>query len=213
MSMRARATTLIPTAALILLAGAYLTALHGPNTARTAEAAVDQFIAATVTEDQAGMARLMGGPPGDADPMAVAFGQALGTRLTTYWRGRAQQLADYRWATAHAGPWDSGVRILVDLHRPDYRAWAHRTDELLGFTTDAAGLLVAPDEPAMTVEEAERLTRADQRIRPIHYRVPVRVIQQQGRWVLDPASPTTAALVDVIRKGDLSARAAAYLSP
>lgn len=211
MSMRARA--LIPAAALILLAGASLTTMRGPNTARTAEAAVDQFIAATVTEDQAGMARLMGGPPGEADPMAATFGHALGTRLTTYWRGRAQRLADYRWATAHAGPWDSGVRILVDLHRPDYRAWAHRTDELLGFTTDAVGQLVAPDEPAMTVEDAERLTRADQRIRPIHYHVPVRVIRQRGRWVLDPASPTTAALVDVIRRGDLSTRTAAYLRP
>ncbi|WP_189068146.1 hypothetical protein [Deinococcus radiotolerans] len=178
-------------------------AMNGREAVLKPATVVDNFITATIEEDVNAMGRLLGLNSENGTPMSQVFGKLLGDQLQQYWQGQAQQLTDYRWNTLETDTTDNGVNIQVDLYRPNYSAIAHRTDELLGFTTDAAGMLVAPEEPKMDVDEAERRAREDPNIKPFHYRLSVRTVQQDGRWILDPQDPKTVALVGVIRRGDL----------
>lgn len=170
---------------------------------QTPEITVDRFIAATIEGDANRMGELIGLNPARGKPLDQALGTILGPEIEQYWRGQAQNPADYRWETKEQGRSEQSANVEVELFRPDYGAIAHRTSELLGFTTDQAGMLTAPDEPTMDAEKAERLAREDPQIEPLHYRLALHVINQNDRWILDPEDPATSALVAVIRRGDL----------
>lgn len=140
-----RLPMLLAATGVVLTGGAYMgMSLKNQASVQSPKSVADAFITAIIRSDVNEMGRLVGIDPAQGSPMDQTFGKVLGPELEKYWRGQAQQLTDYHWETNEQQSTGQSVRLQVDLNRPDYGAIAHKTDELLGFSTNNAGLLVAP---------------------------------------------------------------------
>jgi hypothetical protein len=194
---------LVAGAGLLLAGGAYMGMTSLQHTHQQAPMQVaEAFTTAVIRNDVNGMGVLLGVDPKQGSPMEQTFGKVLGGLLEDYADDQAQNPKDYRWEIREQQVKAGVARLQIDLYVPNYAAQAEKVSELLGYTTDAEGTLVGPEELAMDVTEARRLANEDPAIKPLHYRVPLRLIQQNGKWVVDARGKTNDALVSVIRRSD-----------
>lgn len=168
---------------------------------------VDSYIEAVITNDSSKIGQLMGL---DSSFMEVALGKAMGSAVDQYWRKHPQKIDDFKWIISTREEKTNTTLYDIELYSPDYGALAKRENELLGFGYNSDGVYVAEDT-GVTAEEAERQARADLSIKPLHFRVPLKLIRRDDRWIVDPNWAENAVLFTVIRRGDTATENLEYL--
>jgi len=184
------------------LGGGYLmsTTLQ-TSTQQTPQETADKFVRAIISNDVNEMGVLLGLDPKQGSPMEQTFGKVLGALLEDYADQQTQNPADYRWEIQRKQVTDSVAQLQVDFFAPDTAALVKRMEALMGYRMGPDDTLIIPDPLLLSYEEAERQARADPKLRPLHYRVPLRLVRAAEKWIIDPQADENDALVSVIRRG------------
>jgi len=169
----------------------------------------DAFTKAVVLHDLNQIGELAGADPARGTATEQIFG-ILGAGVEAAGRERAGNLKDYHWTLTTRQQNAERAELLVHLSITNFTGIAEKVEELLGYRYTSDGQSIAPDELKMSATEANRLALQDTSIKPLQYEIPLFLVMQGKRWIVDPKNPTNGEFIEVIQQTTYAAASDKY---